>query len=147
MECESSQNDEGGESVCQKIMADYPFMRTAKMKTPKEHFRPGELLASRINSGDLSMVSDHLKPIIESGSQNGGVQFVELNPWESCPIHIVMVKPLLITIDECQKPNHRVEYFRYTHDPHFALPDLDCFRCTTTGEIVAFPLTKDAWSN
>ena len=110
--------------------------------TSEEYFRPGELITSRINSGDLSDMCDALRPIVDIGRRNGGVRFVEVDAYVSCRLHIVMNEPLPFSIEECLETIPGIEYFKYDYDPHFTLPDLDCFKCSTTGEVAAFPLTQ-----
>lgn len=111
--------------------------------TPEEYYRPGILVTDRLNSGDLLEISDALKPIVELGVANGGVRCVEVNAYVGCHYHIIMRNPLVVTKEECLSLTKNVEFFTYDYDPHFTLPDLLCFKCNVTGDIVAFPRDAD----
>lgn len=115
--------------------------------TLEEYYRPGILFTERLNSGDVSEISDALKPIVELGLANGGVRCVEVDAYRDCRYHIIMRNPLAVTKEECLALTKNVECSTYDHDPHFSLPDLLCFKCCATGDIVAFPRHADRKSH
>lgn len=108
-------------------------------ESPEEYYRRCQKVADGLNSGAVSGISESLKPIIDIGAQNGGVRCVEIDAYSKCPHHVIMNKPLPIAASECLALGDGVESFHSDYDFHFTLPDLVCFQCIATGDIVSFP--------
>jgi hypothetical protein len=126
-----------------KKHAKLPEIPGSRSMTPEEYYRPGILVTDRLNSGDLSEISHALMPIVELGVANGGVRCVEVDAYVGCHYHIIMWNPLAVTKEECLSLTKNVECFTHDYDPHFTLPDMLCFKCSATGDIVAFPRHAD----